>query len=148
MKIVVDKLDQLLKEAFEAISKMEESSVSSKSSQEQWSKKEILGHLVDSALHNLQRFNEVQFQPQPYKVKRYDQDELVKVNRYQTADSLEILGCFLALNHRIRAVIAQLSDDILSSAIELPNGKVSNLRFLIVDYVNHLENHIRQITRD
>src|SRR5215510_4964344 len=48
-----------------------------------WSKKEILGHLIDSAINNLQRFIEVQFLPQPYHIVSYKQNELVAVNHYQ-----------------------------------------------------------------
>ena len=48
-----------------------------------WSKQEILGHLIDSAINNLKRFTEIQFLPQPYKVVSYQQNELVEVNQYQ-----------------------------------------------------------------
>ena len=47
-----------------------------------WSKKEILGHLVDSGVNNLQRFTEIQFHPKPYVLRNYNQDELVKINDY------------------------------------------------------------------
>ena len=39
-----------------------------------WSKQEILGHLVDSAINNLKRFTEIQFLPQPYTVISYKQN--------------------------------------------------------------------------
>jgi hypothetical protein len=147
MQVVINQLDLLLKVAFESISRMEEEELSEKSSPERWSKKEMLGHLVDSATYNLQRFNEAQFHTQPYIVRPYNQDEMVKANHYQTANSLDILGCFLALNHRIRYVVQQLSNDVLSYAVELPDGKVSDLRFLIMDYVTHLAHHVSQIKR-
>jgi hypothetical protein len=39
--------------------------------QGKWSKQEILGHLIDSAINNLKRFTEIQFLPQPYTVISY-----------------------------------------------------------------------------
>src|SRR5215203_4736341 len=54
-----------------------------KSAAVKWSKQEILGHLIDSAINNLKRFTEIQFLPQPYTVISYKQNELVTVNDYQ-----------------------------------------------------------------
>ena len=51
--------------------------------QGKWSKQEILGHLIDSAINNLKRFTEIQFLPQPYTVISYKQNELVIANDYQ-----------------------------------------------------------------
>src|SRR6188768_1100121 len=48
-----------------------------------WSKQEILGHLIDSAINNLKRFTEIQFLPQAYTVISYQQNELVAINDYQ-----------------------------------------------------------------
>jgi len=47
-----------------------------------WSKQQILGHLIDSAINNLKRFTEIQILPQPFKIISYQQDELVIVNNY------------------------------------------------------------------
>ncbi|MDF9795710.1 hypothetical protein OKW21_000973 [Catalinimonas alkaloidigena] len=54
-------------------------------------KKEILGHLVDSAIRNLKRFTEVQFSSQPYRIQKYQQDELLRSNHYQNQNYEEIL---------------------------------------------------------
>jgi|TARA_R110000737_G_scaffold264685_1_gene272514 hypothetical protein len=56
-----------------------------------WSKKEILGHLIDSGINNLQRFTEIQFSDRPYVIRKYNQNELVIVNDYQNAEIKEIL---------------------------------------------------------
>jgi hypothetical protein len=63
-----------------------------------WSQQEILGHLVDSALHNWQRLAQVQFSPQPFVYESYSQDHLVRVNRYQQLPAAEILALWEALN--------------------------------------------------
>ncbi len=120
--------------------------ITKKSSPEKWSKKEILGHLIDSAINNLQRFTEIQFEEKPYKIRKYNQDELVKANDYQNAEVEEIIGFWLSLNKRIKILIKQQTEATLDFKIELDQGKIADFRFLIIDYVDHLAHHINQIT--
>src|SRR6187399_13913 len=63
-----------------------------------WSKKEILGHLIDSAINNLKRFTEIQFLPQPYKVISYRQNELVAINHYQDLPLAHLLDFWKTIN--------------------------------------------------
>lgn len=116
-----------------------------KASPEKWSKLEIIGHLIDSAINNLQRFTEIQFEPKPYQIRRYNQDELVKANAYQEADSERLAALWLAMNQRILAIMKRQNDTTLAYPIILPDGEPSDLRFLMTDYVDHLEHHLRQL---
>src|SRR6188474_2543328 len=70
-----------------------------------WSKKEILGHLIDSAINNLKRFTEIQFLPQPYSVIAYRQNELVIINDYQNLPLDHLLDLWQALNRQIVFVV-------------------------------------------
>lgn len=119
--------------------------INKKPHSDKWSKKEILGHLIDSGIHNLQRFTEIQFESQPYKIRKYNQDELVKANDYQNSKTNEIVDFWTAINNRIIYIIQQQTEKTLDYKIELDNGKISDLRFLITDYVDHLEYHLNQI---
>lgn len=112
-----------------------------------WSKKEILGHLIDSGVNNLQRFTECQFKTLPYVIRRYDQDALVLANKYQQSDVSEVLDCWKAINVRIAAVVGSMTPSMLVNAIVLPDGTTSDLGFLIKDYVDHMEHHLRQLER-
>jgi len=58
MTETIHRLEQLLKAGLEYISKCSESELAQKPTPEKWSKKEIIGHLIDSGLNNLQRFSE------------------------------------------------------------------------------------------
>jgi DinB superfamily len=109
-----------------------------------WSKLEILGHLIDSAVNNLQRFTEIQFQPKPFKIKPYDQEGLVKANDYQHSETGSLLRLWLALNERIGDLMEMQTETTLAYVIELPNGTIRDLRFLMTDYVDHLEHHVKQ----
>ena len=118
--------------------------VISKPSPEKWSKQEILGHLIDSALHNIVRVAEVQFMDKPFQRPGYDQDALVKANKYQHANLSQLLQVFEGLNQHMMFLISTQTNDTLAYEIEF-QGKTNNLRFWIEDYVSHLEHHARQI---
>lgn len=110
-----------------------------------WSKKEILGHLVDSGINNLQRFTEIEFKPKPFPIRKYMQNELVIVNDYQNADLQEILNFWKAINARIEKIMAKQTAESLKYKILLEGSQIETLEFLMKDYVKHLEHHLSQI---
>lgn len=113
-----------------------------------WSKQEILGHLIDSAINNLKRFTEIQFLPQPYKVISYRQNELVAVNHYQHLPLTHLLDLWKALNQQISYVVQNIPPDKLDYPVDpqYDNGELKSLGWIICDYVAHLEHHLRQVT--
>lgn len=147
MKETINKLEQLLNSGVAYLSQTSEKDLNKKSSPEKWSKKEILGHLIDSGINNLQRFTEIQFENKPYKIKPYNQDELVKANDYQNSEIGEIIVFWRSINNRIKNLMKQQSETTLNFEIELNNGTCSDLRFLMNDYVAHLEHHLNQIIK-
>jgi len=73
------------------ISATSENTLALKHNPDKWSRKEILGHLIDSAINNLQRFTVIQYEIKPFQIHSYNQDELVRANLYQTADTKDLL---------------------------------------------------------
>ncbi|WP_276500940.1 DinB family protein [Terrimonas pollutisoli] len=112
-----------------------------------WSKQEILGHLVDSAINNLKRFTEIQFLPQPYQVVSYRQNELVAVNAYQQLPLQHLLELWKALNQQIIYVVQNIPAEKLNYAVDpqYDNKELKTLGWIICDYVAHLEHHLAQI---
>ena len=144
MNETTTRLHQLLSSTEELLSQMPLSRLSHKPLPEKWSKKEILGHLIDSAINNLQRFTEIQYMPRPYAIRKYRQDELVVANHYQEAMVDELLMLWLALNRRIARVMDQQTEETLAYEILVDDQK-RDLRFLMVDYVDHMAHHLNQI---
>ena len=145
MTATINKLETLLKSGREYISTASEAELRERPAPEKWSKKEILGHLIDSGINNLQRFTEIQFETKPYKIRPYKQAELVKANDYQNAETKEILDLWLSINNRIGSLMRQQTEHTLNYTIELYQDTTKDLRFLMEDYVDHLEHHINQI---
>jgi hypothetical protein len=71
----------------------------SKPNPNKWSKKEVLGHLIDSAHNNLRRFLVGQYERGPNIV--YDQDFWVTANDYQHINDSELILLWQLLNERI-----------------------------------------------
>ncbi|WP_103070252.1 DinB family protein [Aquimarina sediminis] len=145
MEDLIANFTDLLKKGARFVASSTEEDLKFKPSSEVWSKKEIIGHLIDSGIANLQRFTEIQFENRPYKIRGYNQNELVKSNSYNEADPLELLGLWLSINERIIQVVKVQNESTLSYQIELGNGEISDFKFLIKDYVVHLEHHLNQI---
>lgn len=112
-----------------------------------WSKQEILGHLVDSAINNLKRFTEIQFLPQPYGVQSYQQDELVKVNHYQDLPLAHVLDLWKILNQQILFVVKNIPPEKLNYQVDprYDNKEMKTLGWIIGDYVAHMEHHLEQL---
>lgn len=111
-----------------------------------WSRKEILGHLIDSGINNLKRFTEIQFLPQPYKVIPYRQNELVVVNQYHDLPLEHLLAVWQALNQQIIYVVNAAPQEKLGYVIEPYDSKeMKSLAWIICDYVAHMEHHLKQL---
>lgn len=142
---MVNDLEKALSFGFELISKLSEEEMSVKKSPEKWSKREILGHLIDSAINNLQRFTEIQFTEKPYVIRKYNQNELVKVNDYQNSDTQELLSFWLAINKRIEKIIKKQTEETLKYKVQIDDETIVDFNFLIKDYIDHLVHHLQQI---
>lgn len=129
------------------INQCEEKVFGNKPSSDKWSKKEILGHLIDSGINNLQRFTTVQYEEKPFRICSYDQDNLVKANHYQESETQELLVLWKAVNYRICRVFDLLSKEVFSCQIILPGGEISDVKFLAEDYIDHLVHHLKQIMK-
>lgn len=146
MIATINKLEALLNKTKKYIATVSDAELSHKASPEQWSKKEIIGHLIDSGINNIQRFTAVQIVKEPYRIGPMKQVELVTVNDYQNADMEELLAFLMAINIRIKKLMMLQNDETLATKIELyTKGNMSDLRYLMVDYVAHFEQHITQI---
>jgi hypothetical protein len=110
-----------------------------------WSRQEVLGHLVDSAINNLVRFTRTPVEPSPYILQSYPQVELVRVNRYQDLPPGHILTLWEGLNRQIVYAIEGLDATQLALPVRLKDGSLPTLGWLFCDYVAHLEHHLQQV---
>ena len=112
-----------------------------------WSRKEILGHLIDSAINNLKRFTDAQVTDRPYLIQGYDQNQLVVLNHYQDLPVDHFLLLWQRLNTQIAYVAEATPTATLARPIHFgtPNAANHTLEWLIEDYVDHLEHHLKTL---
>jgi hypothetical protein len=110
-----------------------------------WTKKEIIGHLIDSAQINLQRFVRSTY-TENFKV-TYDQVECVDAQHYVNADIRELLELWRLLNKQIVRVLENYPPERLQVQSDTGKSAVSyhTVEFLAQDYVNHLKHHLKAI---
>jgi len=109
-----------------------------------WSKKEILGHLIDSAANNHQRFVRLQLTGR-IDLPGYDGDEWVRVQGYQDRPWREIVDLWQIYNTQLASLIRNVDVTSLRHIWHTPDGQDVNLEFIMRDYVVHLRHHLDQI---
>jgi hypothetical protein len=109
-----------------------------------WSKKEILGHLIDSAANNHQRFVRAQLTG-PFIGPGYDQQGWVSVHAYRQRPWQELVELWVALNRHVAVVIESVPDEKLKTPCTIGEDAPVSLEWLMQDYIRHLKHHLEQI---
>ena len=143
MKEVADEIESVIAVA-DRLRRMDEQVASALPAPDKWSKKEILGHLIDSALNNHQRFVRLQLQSR-LELPGYDQDAWVRVHHYQDRPWSDIIDLWVAYNRDLAVLIRYLDVNCLRNLWRSPEGSDVDLEFIIRDYIIHMRHHLEQI---
>jgi hypothetical protein len=109
-----------------------------------WSRKQVIGHLIDSASNNHQRFVRASLQGS-LEFPHYDQDGCVRVQAVQSAPWPLLVMLWTNYNLYLAHVIAHLPASQLAAPCQIGEDKPVTLRFLAEDYLTHLLHHLAQI---
>ncbi len=125
-----------------------ESEWAAKPNPTKWSKKEVIGHLIDSALNNHRRFIVSQYAENQNIV--YAQDQWVLFQGYQQADTQELIALWRLLNLQIARILEIMPPTAYTNTCDTgKNGPdLHTLEWLAVDYVAHLKHHLSQVMSD
>lgn len=116
---------------------------SRKIQQDKWSKKEILGHLIDSATHNHHRFVRCQFEETP--AITYPQEQWNRYSGYQQLEKQHLIDFWTLYNRHLAVLVAQIPQENHSRLCATGGPTPLTLAAVFDDYVNHLEHHLAQI---
>lgn len=108
-----------------------------------WSLLQLLGHLIDSAANNHQRFVRAILQPS-LDFPGYQQEEFVAAQRYASADPEVLIALFASYNRHIAWILGEIPEAKLGTRCII-GGEETTLSRLASDYVAHLEHHLRQL---
>jgi transcriptional regulator len=138
----LNRLEYIINLTPKMLTEISEESMSTKPSPTKWSKKEIIGHLIDSATNNHQRFVRGQFENIPEI--SYDQNNWNEFSFYNQIESKQIISFWTIYNKQIIEIVKRIPKENLEKQIKIGNN-ILTLEFLIIDYVEHLEHHLKQI---
>ena len=138
----LNRLEYIINLTPKMLTEISEENMSTKPSPTKWSKKEIIGHLIDSATNNHHRFVRGQFENIPEI--SYDQNNWNEFSFYNQIESKQIISFWTIYNKQIIEIIKRIPKENLEKQIKIGNN-ILTLEFLIIDYVEHLEHHLKQI---
>ena len=121
----------------------------------EWSRKQILGHLIDSAANNHQRFVRAQ-STDDLVFAGYGADEWVDAQKYSDRSWPDLIELWRAYNLHLVHVVSLIPENTLTRqrdkhtldkiAFHTVDPSVpATLEYLIRDYLDHLKHHLDQI---
>ena len=121
-----------------------ETQSSQKNSPEDWSAKETIGHLIDSAANNHQRFVRAQAVPE-LRLPGYAQEHWVASQRYAERRWTDLIEFWSAYNHHLAHVIASIPESLRDTPCRIGDSPPVSLSYIALDYVGHVGHHLNQI---
>ena len=109
-----------------------------------WTRKEILGHLIDSALNNHQRFVRAALDG-CYEGPTYAQTGWVNMHGYGSMAWAQLVEHWALQNRLLGEVVRRIPEGQLQVPCRIGSNEPVSLRFLVEDYLQHLQHHLRQI---
>jgi hypothetical protein len=138
MQATADRLEHILEQHMPALRQIPEATYAKKPSPAKWSKKEIMGHLIDSAQSNIRRFIVAQYEDKPYIV--YNQDKWVVINDYQQWNTRDIIELWYLLNKQVCQVWRKTPPALYGRLCQTQDEHT--IEWLASDYVTHLLHHL------
>ena len=145
----LEELDAMLVSGQDTFLDFEDGKLEQPVKEGKWSRKEIIGHLIDSALNNVQRFTRAQI---PVHLEGgilvtagYAQNDWVRLAKYNQRDRLAMMELWDTLNEHILEV---MRDAIQSLAVQIKIGdsEPMSLEDVFISYVGHVKHHLSQLT--
>lgn len=146
MNDLATSIESTVNEFVRFVKSMDDSTFTQKPNPDKWSKKEILGHLVDSAQNNIQRFVRGQYELLPKIV--YAQDDWVKLQNYQQYAKDDLVQLWALLNKHLCRILREMAAENYDNQVDTGKGivEVHTLKFLAEDYLKHMKHHLGQIS--
>jgi hypothetical protein len=142
--VIASDLGRTVAQAKPLLLKLDNADTSARPSEGKWAKKEILGHLLDSASNNHQRFVSATLQGS-LTFPGYDQNALVGLQNFAEVDWSFLVDFWAAYNRFLAHVIGHLPADAAKVTCSIGNNPTASLEWIAEDYVAHLKHHLNQI---
>jgi hypothetical protein len=111
---------------------------------EKWSRRQVLGHLIDSAFNNYHRVIRAQSGGELV-FPDYEQAHWVSAGGYQARKWAALVGLWAQMNMQLAHAIAGIAEDRLDTTCRIGADGPQTLEFIVRDYPKHMQHHLRQI---
>ena len=123
-----------------------------------WSAKQVVGHLIDSAANNHQRFVRAQFSDDLV-CPGYDQEKWVEAQKYNDAPWPDLVQLWAAYNLHLCHLVSVMPEKVLTIERREHNldqiawktvdrNTPTTLEYFVKDYAGHMRHHLKQILGD
>ena len=147
MKDIAHDIRSIVIHASGRLAGMKPEEVSAKGTSDAWSKKEILGHLIDSAANNHQRFvRACHYGAANFPT--YNQNDWVRIQNYHESDWGTLVELWTAYNRHLSNLIEHIPLEALCSPCNIGKADPVTLEFVIKDYLRHLRHHLDTLLKD
>jgi hypothetical protein len=144
MTETASRLSSVINAAAIRLVKISEAEASHPPAPGQWSKKQIVGHLIDSAANNHQRFVRAQLAAS-YEGPSYEQEEWVTTQAYATESWPDLINFWLLYNRHLLHIVVAMPEAVLEVPCAIGGSDPVPLSEVVSSYVDHMEHHLAQI---
>jgi hypothetical protein len=155
MKVLADELRAIVESAVLRLRAVPEERVSSPGPDGGWSAGQVLGHLIDSAANNHQRFVRAQF-VEDLAFPGYDQERWVDAQHYEDEAWSTLVELWRLYNVHLAHIVDAIPEAVLLRprsphtleviAFHPVNAdEPATLEYLVRDYIGHLQHHLAQL---
>jgi hypothetical protein len=110
-----------------------------------WTRKKVVGHMLDSAANNRQRFVRAAIEGR-YAGPKYAQEAWVDAHGYAGQPWETLLRWWDTEHEILAAVVDRIAEERVEASCVVGEDAPVTLRFLIEDYIHHQRGHAAQIT--
>ena len=144
MEIVAAELCEVTEVTSQRLAKVNAEETSRRPSSGEWSKKEILGHLIDSATNNHHRFVRA-LQDNGLVFPAYEQEDWVRLQAHNRRPWEQLVSLWKLYNLHLAHIVRQMPSEKLETPCSIGSYEPVTLRHLIEDYLVHTKQHLKQL---
>ena len=147
MRETAEELREIIAETAPLLHSIEDEAAALRPLPGKWSKKEILGHLIDSACNNQQKFVRTMAESRVDFV-GYRQNRWVDSQKYNAESWPDLISLWVAYNQHLAHIIENAAPETLANEITISDAGTFTLEFIMKDYVEHLKHQLGRILPD
>jgi DinB superfamily len=139
-------IEKAVDAAYQEFKNWPEEAVEARSAPGEWTAKEVLGHLIDSASNNHQRFVRLQL-VENLVFPNYgpDNSKWIQIQKYQARPWGELLELWRHFNLHLAWMIRTVDPQSLGHVWQASPDRTISLADMMNDYMAHINNHVQQI---